>query len=225
MSHRHNRLTMLNHRIFPLLAIFMSISTFGGCDSNAPTLQSPAHDGVGFTPKVITLREVPDSSLKELTDDILVFIDKTGTAWVAPKGTRTDGASVPRLALWITDGRFAKEFLKAAVVHDAYCQSDNETRSPGQYRTKPWEAVHRMFYEAMIAGGTTPTKARLMFAAVWLGGPRWNDPVRNLDQVSDKELKIAFQACKEWIEENDPTIEEIEAWMEPLEQELLEHDN
>ncbi|MFW2371827.1 MAG: DUF1353 domain-containing protein [Gammaproteobacteria bacterium] len=157
------------YRILSLLAIFTAISTLVGCDSSAPTPQPSTNNSTGFTPKAITLREVPGADLKELVDENLVFVDKTGTEWVAPKGTVTDGASVPRLALWMTDGRFAKGFLKAAVVHDAYCQSDNETRSPNQYRAMPWKSVHRMFYEAMIAAGTTPTEARLMFAAVWLG--------------------------------------------------------
>jgi len=73
--------------------------------------QSPqllTNDGAGLAPKEITLREVPDSDLKELVDNNLVFVDKMGTEWIAPKGTVADGASVPRLALWITDGRFAK---------------------------------------------------------------------------------------------------------------------
>ena len=30
-----------------------------------------------------------------------------------------------------------------------------------------------MFYEGLLAGGTSTARAQLMYAAVWLGGPRW----------------------------------------------------
>jgi len=170
-----------------------------------------------FTPASITLKE--QGELKELVDGSLTFLDSSGVEWTAPQGTLTDGASVPRLALPVTDGRWDTEFLKAAVVHDAYCQEDNETRCPDQYRTKPWRAVHRMFYDACVAGGTSSLKAKIMFAAVWLAGPRWDDPDERLQQASPDLLTIGFTGSKEWIEQNDPTVEEIEADMgrrEPL---------
>jgi len=141
--------------------------------------------------------------------------------WIAPKGTLTDGASVPRLALWVTDGRFDPGFLKAAVIHDAYCQADNKDRCPEQYQQRPWKQVHRMFYEACLAGGTSPSTARIMFAAVWLAGPRWNDPERNLDGVPDEVILAEFEACKKWIEKKDPTVDEIEEWMDKREEKLL----
>ena len=162
-----------------------------------------------FIPATITLKE--HGALKELVDESLTFLDSSGVKWVAPKGTLTDGASVPRLALPITNGQWDVKFLKAAVVHDAYCQEDNETRSPDQYRKKPWKAVHRMFYEACIAGGTSPLLAKIMFAAVWLAGPRWNDPERELQEISGDVLTRGFIGSKKWIEENNPTVEDIEA--------------
>ncbi len=175
---------------------------------------------VRFTPEVITLKEVKDSDLKELVDEWLVFVDSSGTEWTAPKGTRTDGASVPRLALAVTDGRFDRAFLKAAVIHDAYCQVDNETVSPNQYRSRKWRAVHRMFYEASIAGGASETVALSMYAGVWLGGPRWDDPEHSLDDVSDERLRAELEACTAWIEEKNPTVEEVEEWMGRREQAL-----
>lgn len=169
---------------------------------------------VGFTPEAIALREIKDSDLKELVDDRLVFVDSAGVEWVAPRGTRTDGASVPRLALPVTDGRFDKAFLKAAVIHDAYCQSDNEAVCPDQYRSRRWREVHRMFYEASIAGGASEEIALVMFAAVWLGGPRWNDPEHSLDEVPAERLEAEFAACKDWIGRESPTVQEVEAWMD-----------
>jgi hypothetical protein len=174
-----------------------------------------------FYPKVITLKELENSNFKELVDDRLLFIDSTGQEWLAPKGTITDGASVPRLALWVTDGRYDKNFLKAAVIHDAYCQIENKERCPEQFQKRPWRMVHRMFYEACLAGGTSANMAGIMFAAVWLGGPRWNDPVHNLDQVDQETMLAEFKACKTWIEKENPSIAQIEAWMDKREPALL----
>jgi len=198
-----------------LLTILLFLTLMGCSRGDAFPARS------GFHPQAITLKEVADFDLKELIDEELVFIDSAGVEWMAPRGTLTDGASVPRLALWVTDGRFDSRFLKAAVIHDAYCQTDNAERCPGQYQTRPWKAVHRMFYEACLAGGTSPAKARIMFAAVWLGGPRWNDPDHSLERVPDDALRTEFAACEKWIEKEDPTIAEIETWMEKRETALL----
>ncbi len=198
-------------RYIPLLLV-ISCAVIAGCTE--PNEEAAAETTTVFMPEAVTLREDPGSELKELVDEQLVFIDSKGTEWVAPMGTLTDGASVPRLALAITDGRFDKEFLKAAIVHDAYSQSDNASRTPDQYQQRPWKAVHRMFYEAALAGGTSPEKARLMFAAIWLAGPRWNDPEGDLSEVPDEVLQEEFERCQEWMEENDPSIDEVVEWME-----------
>jgi hypothetical protein len=196
--------------------VFLGCGSRATSSTEAPTAEvsSAETSTVGFTPAAIALREVADSNLKELVDERLVFVDSAGVEWVAPRGTRTDGASVPRLALPVTDGRFDKAFLKAAVIHDAYCQSDNEAVCPDQYRSRKWRAVHRMFYEASIAGGASEEIALVMFAAVWLGGPRWDDPEHSLDQVPDERLEVELAACSEWIGREKPTVQEVEAWMD-----------
>lgn len=194
------------HQFLAVVCFLTLLSGCGDKDGEAPDSQHR------FTPASITLRE--RGALKELLDESLIFIDSSGVKWVAPKGTLTDGASVPRLALPLTDDRFGPEFLKAAVVHDAYCQKENETRTPDQYHKKPWKAVHRMFYEAMLAGGTSELKAQTMFVAVWLVGPRWDDPDREVQELSEDTLTRGFTGAKQWIEKNKPTIEEIEADIE-----------
>lgn len=208
-------------RHLPLRSIRLALALAAlGCAKINPT-EAETEREPGFHPAEITLREVPGTSFKELIDDQLVYTDALGNDWTAPKGTWTDGASVPRLALSVTDGRFDKAFLKAAVVHDAYCQGENAEHSPEQYQSRPWQQVHRMFFEAAISGGTPITRARLMFAAVWLGGPRWKDPAHDLSLVPQDILLAEFQACKEWIEAKEPTREEIEAWMVKREGALL----
>jgi hypothetical protein len=203
---QHDKEKAMQTRPYQFLSLACFLTLISGCGKKD---NGPPNPGRAFTPSSITLKE--HGALMELVDESLTFRDSSGVEWVAPNGTLTDGASVPRLALPITDGRWDAAFSKAAVVHDAYCQKDNETRCPDQYRKKPWKAVHRMFYEACIAGGTSQLKAKSMFAAVWLFGPRWNDPEGELQKVPDDALTRGFTGSKKWIEESHPTVEEIEA--------------
>lgn len=174
-----------------------------------------------FAPASITLKEVAHSHLKELVDEELRFIDSMGTAWIAPKGTLSDGASVPRLALWLDDERFSPHLLKAAVIHDAYCSGENASRAKDQYMRRPWREVHRMFHEALVADGTPPQEAKILFAAVWLSGPRWDDTAHDLSQIPEEVLLSEFAACKRWIEESKPDAARIEAWLNQREASLL----
>lgn len=173
-----------------------------------------------FTPTEITLKELPDSAFKVLVDDDLTFVDAADERWTAPLGTWTDGASVPRLALGVTDGRFEKMFLKAAVVHDAYCQTENEDRRP-PYRSRPWQEVHRMFHDACIAGGTPRMRARLMYSAVSWFGPRWDDPTAEARQVPPDLAQVGFAGTKQWIETAEPGLAEIEADVADREGEIM----
>ncbi len=77
----------------------------------------------------------------------------------------TDGASIPKWAQPVIGEPFDRSYLKAAILHDHYCYKENHVRS--------WQQVHRMFFDALIDSGVKPVKARTMYYAVWLGGPRW----------------------------------------------------
>lgn len=104
----------------------------------------------------------------------LQFVDSEKKTWVAPKGTLTDGASIPPVFVAMVGSPTSKEFVNAAAVHDAYCGVGNAELI--QYHSETWQDVHRMFYDALRVGGTSPRKAKTMFAAVYLGGPRWEPP-------------------------------------------------
>lgn len=199
----------------PAVTVFLSgCNMLSGCSSQTPCRGK-------FEPTEIVLAEVAGQNLMELTNPELVFVDCMGVKWIAPKGTWTDGATVPRLALPLTNGRFQREFLKAAIVHDAYCQDINKDRCHEQFHKRKWKQVHRMFYDACLAGDTSPSLAGLMFAAVWLGGPRWDDPGKELVQVPDELLQVSFRSCRAFIESENPNREEIENWMNKSEPALL----
>lgn len=105
----------------------------------------------------------------------LTFTDGRNIRWKAGKwvegspvtietGT-TDGASVPGWAQPIIGEPFDDEYLKAAVLHDHYCYKENHVRG--------WRDTHRMFFNALQALQVPPLKSKIMYAAVYLGGPKW----------------------------------------------------
>lgn len=168
-----------------------------------------------FSLSAVTLQEVPGQNLKKLVGAPLVYTDPIGNDWTAVEGTLTDGASIPRFALWITDDRFQEEFLKAAIVHDAYCQEFNKSQCQKQYRTRPHAITHRMFYEGCLAGNTDPTKALIMYSAVLWGGPTWGGHEHSafdLSVVPDDMRKSSYRDCEKWIESNKPTIDDLDKW-------------
>ncbi len=134
------------------------------------------------------------------------FVDAKGKSWDVPEGVTTDGASVPRWA-WSIFPPFAGKHLKAAVVHDHYCQT----------RTKSWKEVHRVFYDALLAAGVTKNSAKTMYAAVYYFGPRWledgTSPRSLTPPVSDKKALARIKNMEKWIKQYNPSLSEIELRM------------
>lgn len=139
------------------------------------------------------------------------FIDSTEQRWSVPVGTLTDGASIPEMFIPLIGERDAEEYREAAAVHDAYCGREND-KLP-EYRSRHWEDVHRMFYDAMIVNGVSPFKARIMYAAVYLGGPRWDDPERSLEDVPEELMIQEMEWCLHWLRNASPSPERIREWM------------
>ncbi|HEY8997957.1 MAG TPA: DUF1353 domain-containing protein [Edaphobacter sp.] len=92
------------------------------------------------------------------------FIDCQEKTWEVPADARVDGASIPRLLWTIIGGPFEGKYRNASIIHDWYCDR----------RTRPWERVHEIFYEAMLTSGVSATQARILYTGVLLGGPRWS---------------------------------------------------
>ena len=147
--------------------------------------------------------------------------DSKKRKWTAPKGTIADGASIPEWALSAVGCQFSEDFLDAAVNHDAYCGEANE-KDGASFHQANWQDVHRMFYDACIKCGTSPLKASLMYAAVYVGGPDWDDPDRGIAAVPQKAKVSCLKACAKWIESERPPIEEITKWMKEVEPSLRE---
>jgi len=130
------------------------------------------------------------------------YIDPTGGHWGVPKGARSDCASVPRVA-WSIFPPCAGSHLKAAVVHDHFCET----------RNKSWRDVHRMFFNALRAAGVSQRSASLMYAAVYMFGPRWlpgGGPIRGRLLPPQSKQREKLEAMQSWIKANNPSLEQIE---------------
>lgn len=97
-----------------------------------------------------------------LLDDVF-FIDSLGILWRAQTGSEIDGASIPRFFWRFIGSPFVGLYRRASVIHDVACVE----------RNRPHQEVHRMFYDAMIADNVPKIKARIMYMAVRVFGPKW----------------------------------------------------
>ena len=110
----------------------------------------------------------------------LQYIDPACNVWEAPKEWVVDGASIPQFAWSIIGGPFEGKYRNASVIHDVACDQ----------KTKPWEAVHEVFYNAMIASGVSIVTAKIMYAAVYHFGPRWPQTVTAVIRSRDVDFHI-----------------------------------
>src|SRR6202011_6035361 len=84
----------------------------------------------------------PDGRSMTLLNE-LRYTDPYGVVWIAPAGSKVDGASIPRAFWGMIGGPFEGKYRNGSVLHDvAY---DRQDRSP--------EQVDLMFYNAMRCSG------------------------------------------------------------------------
>lgn len=132
------------------------------------------------------------------------YIDPKGQTWSVPAGTKTDGASIPRV-LWVTYPPFTGKYRLAAVIHDYYCQKQSRT----------WQDTHKVFYDAMRTADVPEKTAKLMYAAVYNWGPRWGTRSEQRGPGASKQPSPENQTqfmrdLETWIERDNPSPEEIE---------------
>ncbi|WP_457097667.1 DUF1353 domain-containing protein [Lysobacter sp. P5_B9] len=110
------------------------------------------------------------------------FIDATGDRWTAPAGSIVDGASIPQFAWAIIGGPFEGKYREASVIHDVACDQ----------KLRPWQQVHKAFYHAMLANEVNTQKAKVMYAAVYHFGPRWerSTELRVMRSQGDAQMRI-----------------------------------
>lgn len=149
----------------------------------------------------------------------LDFVDGGGATWVAPKGIVTDGASIPPIFVPIVGDPTSPEFVNAAAVHDAYCGIGNEQAAT--FHDATWQRVHIMFYDALRVGGVPEIKAKLMFAAVWLGGPRWGDVEFQPEAQPTGAMQAAMRRTRLFVQGSNPSIPRLIAFLSRQERAVM----
>lgn len=119
-----------------------------------------------FSPKSIELEDSSTNYLKVLKHDIS-YRDDNNEVWKSNRGDVTDGASIPLVLQGIVGDPFDPSFIRAAVIHDRYCDKKNG------HRVRSWRQTHRVFYEMLLVSGIDPLKAKIMYYAVYNFGPKW----------------------------------------------------
>ncbi len=139
------------------------------------------------------------------------YTDPDGVVWVAPAGSKINGASIPRAFWSLFGGPYDGKYRAASVLHDvAYDQ-----------QTRPWQQCDRMFYNALRCSGVGVIEAKTMYYALYRHGNHWKHPIRRATeaQLSDiaprAERTTAVDpgevdAIQKWIESNDPSLDQIE---------------
>ena len=164
----------------------------------------------------------PDGRTMTLLNE-LRYTDPNGLVWIAPAGSKVDGASIPR-SLWsFMGGPFEGKYRNASVLHDvAYDQ-----------KKRPAQDCDRMFYNAMRCSGVSALEAKTMYYALLRFGHHWKFPIKRAKPVKAKDLPAQEQdvaaeqypravpatgadidAARDWIRGNDPSLEQIEERVE-----------
>jgi hypothetical protein len=128
-----------------------------------------------FDPPVADVQLLTDGRKAKLLKSFR-FTDASGKPWEAPAGTEIDGASIPQVFWTIIGGPYEGKYRFGSIVHDRYCVD---------HGGRAWRDVHRMFYNACLAGGTDPQTAKLMYAAVYHFGPRWSEEEKGVDELAE----------------------------------------
>jgi hypothetical protein len=182
------------------MVVSIGLITLVGCQPKS----NPKEDFGHFDGQVVA-SWLDDGRQMKLTEDFS-YIDPQNKKWGAPKDSVVDGASIPRPFWSFIGGPFEGQYRKASVVHDVACQEKKE----------PWQDVHLMFYYACRCGGVSEEMAKLMYYGVYNGGPRWTrkivegKPVYELSAPFQEHFdENQLQKVKEYIETNNPSLEEI----------------
>jgi len=115
-----------------------------------------------FIGDVVT-KWLDDGRTMELVEPF-VFVGSGGERWECNVGDKTDGSSIPWFA-WtiIAMSPYVGKHRKAAVPHDIECR----------LKRKPYQRVHLMYYKASRTAGLSKLRARMMYKAILVGGPKW----------------------------------------------------
>ncbi|MDX1963912.1 MAG: DUF1353 domain-containing protein [Pirellulales bacterium] len=169
--------------------------------------------------ETIWLDDAEDREMELLSS--FSYIDPANKTWIAKKGDKINGASIPQVFWTIIGSPYDGAYRKASVIHDAACT----------YKTEPAKEVHRMFYYACRCDGLSESKAKVMYFAVKQFGPDWQlvaetrtvmsngkevtltvkKPVQMTKAAADEADQLEqMKAAIKLIESKNPSLEELD---------------
>lgn len=188
-------------------AVFLLALSLGGCVAPQPHPVTPPGGWGKYSGPIRT--EWEQGRKMRLLEDAK-YISPDGKVWLAPKGWSIDGASIPK-AFWCSvGGPYEDAYRDASVFHDVACDQ----------RTARWQDVHYLFYTGMRCSRVDEQRAKIMYAAVYRFGPRWDEPktdahgnaVRSLFSTAVRRNPTEAEAMRieSWIRNNNPSLKQIE---------------
>jgi hypothetical protein len=212
---------MENRKIIQSLVFFVAALAACAWDKAQAQAQAPGADQTvpgatrwGYYSGEPVTRWNPDGRNMTLVTE-LRYTDPKGEMWVAPAGSVTDGASIPRYLWSIMGGPFEGQYRNASVLHDvAYGD-----------KKRPWQDCDRMFYYAMRCSGVNAVEAKTMFYALYKFGHHWKFQIKRAKPVKYEGQLVAraepipraipvnpaeINQARDWISSADPSLEQIE---------------
>lgn len=107
----------------------------------------------------------------ELLDEDFGYTDRNGNFHAIPKGSKSDGASTPRV-IWIDLPPFGK-YWKSAVFHDFLYRQSNY----------PKDLCDHLLLEAMLSDGVPEITAQTIYLGVKASGWKYFDDDRALQSL------------------------------------------
>ena len=74
----------------------------------------------------VLVKWLKDGRKVQLLEDF-AFVDAKQKKWVATKGRKVDGASIPRILWTVSGSPFVGKYRRASVLHDVYCEDRSES--------------------------------------------------------------------------------------------------
>jgi hypothetical protein len=183
-----------------IIAVLFSSCIFGGKKAGRLEPIKPTSTWGYFSGPIETRWESDGRTMTLLNE--LRYTDPKGIVWIAPAGSSVDGASIPR-ALWsFFGGPFEGKFRNASVLHDvAYDQ-----------KSRPWQQVDRMFYDAMRCSGVGAVEAKTFYYALYRHGRHWKQKKKTEDESRTTAVNPAeVDAIQQWIRQTNPTLDQIDS--------------
>ncbi|KRR15994.1 hypothetical protein CQ12_29020 [Bradyrhizobium jicamae] len=168
------------------------------------------------SPKLEFVVEGPGKGRDMRLLEDFTYIDPGGGEWTAKKEFQTNGASIPQVFWSFVGGPFDGPYRSAAIIHDWFCDK----------KDRRWQDVHRVFYYASRAAGVGEIKAKILYAAVMFGGPRWGKgksqcyaschgaagmtEERGVTVLSPTLSKEGAQEIVDWVKKENPSLDDID---------------